>query len=106
MTIDPLTDEIFTLTAAAKRLPRLRKGRPVHPSTIWRWALTGIRGIRLETMMIGGVRVTSANALRQFIHALSERKLGPTGQSPAKKSSGAGDCDTALNTELDRLGIR
>ena len=66
MAIDPLSEPTLSLTQAARRLPRLRAGRPVHPSTVWRWALTGLRGIRLETVLVGGVRVTSEAALRRF----------------------------------------
>jgi hypothetical protein len=46
-----------------------------HPSmtTWWRWWKKGIRGILLETIVIGGRRYTTAAALQRFVEALSER---------------------------------
>jgi len=46
---------------------------PSHPhtSTIVRWALRGVRGHRLETVVIGGRRYTSVEAIERFISALS-----------------------------------
>jgi hypothetical protein len=73
MTIDPFAEEVFPLAQGAARLPQLRRGRPVHPSTLWRWASCGLRGVVLETVFLGGVRVTSTNALRRFFRALHQR---------------------------------
>ena len=42
------------------------------PATRWRWALRGIRGVRLETLKIGRVRYTSVEALHRFIAAVTE----------------------------------
>ena len=58
--------EILSFTAAAKKLPRLRANRPVHPSTIWRWATCGIRGIRLETTRLGGITVTLCGGTKAY----------------------------------------
>ena len=44
-------------------------GRRVHPSTVHRWRLRGARSIRLETLLVGGARVTSEEALSRFFHA-------------------------------------
>lgn len=62
------TDELLTLNAAAKRLPKGRTGKPVHVATLHRWASAGgLSGIRLETVKVGGVRYTSAEALERFV---------------------------------------
>jgi hypothetical protein len=71
MSIDPLQKNTLTLAQAAKQLPSLRKGRPISSSTLWRWALRGLRGVRLTTAKIGGVRVTTEDALREFFAKLS-----------------------------------
>jgi hypothetical protein len=70
--IDPSTETPLTLSQAAKTLPHLRRDRPVHSSTLWRWAKHGIRGHRLEVMMVGGTACTSAAALQRFFAKLSE----------------------------------
>jgi hypothetical protein len=71
MPISPMTEELLPFVAAARRLPSLRAGRPVAPSTLWRWASVGVRGVRLETVCVGGVRCTSVEALQRFIRELS-----------------------------------
>lgn len=59
--IDPDTEELISLTAAAKGLPN-------RPSvvTLWRWRSRGINGYTLETILIGGRRYTSKQALARF----------------------------------------
>ena len=41
----------------------------VHPSTIHRWRLRGARGVKLETLLVGGTRYTSLEALNRFFAA-------------------------------------
>lgn len=59
--IDIKNEQLLTLSEAANTLP----SRP-HSSTIHRWRLRGIRGQRLETLLIGGRRYTSVEALGRF----------------------------------------
>lgn len=44
-------------------------GRRIHPSTIHRWRLRGARGVKLETLLVGGTRYTSSEALNRFFAA-------------------------------------
>lgn len=44
-------------------------GHGIHPSTLHRWRQRGIRGVRLETLLIGGARYTSTEALSRFFAA-------------------------------------
>ena len=62
--IDPVTETLETLAEAARSLP----SRP-HPSTLHRWRLRGIRGVKLDTILIGGRRYTSREALQRFFAA-------------------------------------
>jgi hypothetical protein len=71
--IDPLKEETLNFSRASRRVPSLRKDRPVAPSTLWRWAKIGVRGIRLETVKIGGTTCTSLEALRRFFAALNNQ---------------------------------
>jgi hypothetical protein len=93
--IDPLTETVVPFAEAARRLPRLRRDRPVSPATLWRWASSGLRGVRLETCRVGGTRCTSLEALARFFAALEGRKvsLAPA-HTPGK-----------VEAELDRIGI-
>lgn len=66
-------EEVFALRHAAKYIPSGRlEGKAAHHSTLYRWASTGIGGVVLETVMIGGIRFTSKAALMRFI----ERRNG------------------------------
>lgn len=63
---DLLRESIITMSEAARRLPIRRRGKPLHVNTLHRWAHKGCRGVVLETVMIGGSRCTSVEALRRF----------------------------------------
>jgi hypothetical protein len=69
--IDTIAESIVTLNEAARSLPHRRAGRPVHLSCIYRWSQVGVKGIRLETVQIGGTRCTSREALQRFFDALT-----------------------------------
>jgi hypothetical protein len=76
MAIDPLTEKLRSFAEAAKRLPALRGGKPVNPSTVWRWTTRGVRArdgtlVRLESLKIGGTCCTSDQAVLRFFRALS-----------------------------------
>lgn len=59
-----LSEKLLTLSEARARLP----GRP-DMSTLWRWYQRGVRGVRLETVVVGARRYTSAEALERFLSA-------------------------------------
>ena len=52
--IDIASEHLLTPSEAARGLPRRRRGRPIHVSTIFRWIDRGVRGVRLEAIRIGG----------------------------------------------------
>lgn len=64
MSIDRLTETLLSLSEAAKILP----GTP-HLSTLHRWRLRGVRGVKLETCLVGGRRYTSVEAVDRFLAA-------------------------------------
>ena len=69
--IDPAVEQSFSLTCAATTVPRRRGGKKTHPSTIFRWASRGLKGVVLETIQIGGTKCTSMEALNRFYCRLS-----------------------------------
>lgn len=97
MPIDPLAETTIPLAEAARRLPRLRAGRPVSPATLWRWASHGLRGVRLETVRVGGTTCTSTEALSRFFAALSG-VAAATVPAPSARPGRA-------EAELDAIGI-
>ena len=68
--IDATTEDLLSLSVAAKRVPRLNERR-VHASTIYRWCRRGLHGVRLEYVRIGRRMATSAEALNRFFNALA-----------------------------------
>jgi hypothetical protein len=77
-------EELLTLAELAKRLPRRRQNRPVHPSTVHRWRRPGIAGVRLECLRVGGVWCTSLAAVQRFCERLSRADPRP---SPGQAAS-------------------
>ena len=68
--IDPFKETMLPLAKAARKIP----GRTVSPQTIYRWCSTGIDGIKLETLVIGGRMQTSLESLTRFFAAVTEAK--------------------------------
>jgi len=69
--IDFREERIFPLGQAPREAPPRRPGKPLHKSTFHRWATIGCKGVRLETLQVGGTRCTSAEALQRFFDRLS-----------------------------------
>ena len=66
--IDVSRAELIPISDAAAEVP----GRGVHRSTIYRWVIKGINGVKLESVKRGGGRFTSREAIVRFIAANSE----------------------------------
>lgn len=71
MPIDYQNESILTFSQAARSLPGT-----THISTIHRWRLRGIRGVKLESCLIGGNRYTSKEALHRFVNATTKAADG------------------------------
>jgi len=98
---DPVADddEHLTLPEAAKSLP----GRP-HLSTLHRWRLRGVRGVRLQTELIGGRRYTTRRWLREFRAATTA--AGDPHAAPATAPTRDRERSIrAAEAELDAAGI-
>lgn len=61
----------IAVNKAAAHIP----GRP-HVSTVWRWVLNGVRGIKLETFVVGCQRFTTKEAIERFITATTAKANG------------------------------
>lgn len=84
--IDFTSERVLTLEEAVA-LPMLRKRGgevPKTPSTIFRWIRKGLRGIRLESALRGGIRVTSEEALARFFERVTTARDGQEPVSPPR----------------------
>src|SRR5687767_5031064 len=96
--LDPLEADL-NLADAAKLVP----GRPCH-MTLWRWMTRGIKGIRLDSVIVAGVRRTNREALRRFLQATTDAADGvrtPRTKSPKARQK---SIDEAIE-ELEEAGI-
>jgi hypothetical protein len=99
--IDLASETIISLSEVPKHLPA-KRGRRFHLATIYRWAQCGLRGVRLETLRLGGSRVTSVEALQRFAERLTNPAAGDAdGRTDARRERAA----EAVEAQLDRLGI-
>jgi hypothetical protein len=65
MAIDIFNEELLKLSKIPANLER-RTSERLNVSTVYRWINRGIAGIRLETILVGGCRYTSTQALNRF----------------------------------------
>lgn len=67
-----MTENSYIGLNTARKLPSLlRDGNRPDLSTLWRWAMRGCRGQRLQTWFIGGRRVTTEAAVNDFLARLA-----------------------------------
>jgi hypothetical protein len=67
--IDPTSDDLRPLSHLARKIPNRRGGDGINVATLWRWAQSGVRGTRLRTTMVGGIRMASEADVAQFFAA-------------------------------------
>jgi hypothetical protein len=85
-------------------LSQIAKKAKCSIATAWRWALYGIRGVRLESWLKGGRRFSSAAALQRFNDRLNANSDAVARQGKSiEKSGGMPLADT--DKFLDDAGI-
>ncbi len=67
--IDTIREQLLPLADVPAYHQSRGLGRRVHKSAVYRWAIAGADGIRLETVKIGGMKVTSAEAIQRWVEA-------------------------------------
>jgi len=82
-------EQVMTLVEAAGWLER-RFGRRPNVATIWRWAIKGLRGVRLQTIALGRYRYTTERAIEQFIDQTSV-VIAPHEDAPLASTRAAGE---------------
>lgn len=76
------------LSEVGRRLPSFRNNKPVHPATITRWILEGVRlqdgsRLKLAAKRLPGGWVVSDEAVAEFIDRLTRDRAGePATSSP------------------------
>ena len=93
--IDPTAEELITLAAACKLLPKRRRGKRPHVSCLYRWASAGLNGIVLETIQVGSTKCTSREAVARFLTRLTQHR----GHAPSISDSSRAVADARLTAE-------
>lgn len=99
MSINLTTETPITLAKAAQTLP----GGAVHVSTIHRWRMKGVRGVRLETFLRGGIRYTTDEAIERFFAATTAAADGDA--TPVRTSRQRERDISQAEAELEAAGI-
>jgi hypothetical protein len=98
MSIDVQSETLLTLCEARTAFPG---GKRLALATLHRWRLHGVRSVRLETLLIGGLRYTSREAIARFIQAQNADESPTPAVTPAQRTRQA----KAAQQELARAGI-
>lgn len=77
--IDIQAETVLSFAEATDHLPRRRGRRKPHVTTLYRWAQRGCRGVKLETIQVGGTKCTSLEALQRFFDRLAGTSDEPAG---------------------------
>lgn len=97
MAIDVDTEDIITLGEACRLVPP----HGIAPCTMARWIQRGVRGVVLETVIIGGRRLTSREAISRFFASQNEADSPARGITPGQRQRQS----QAARRELEKLGI-
>ncbi len=93
------SEQLLSLQQAAELLP----GTPAL-STLHRWRQLGVRGVKLETCLIGGKRYTSTQALQRFTDAVTAAVDGVNREKGGSRQVCESNDD--VSRQLDYLGLK
>jgi len=66
-----LSEDVISIAEARDELTPIL-GVRLDRTTLWRWTMRGVGGVRLEHLRIGGRVVTSKQAITRFVAARSQ----------------------------------
>lgn len=104
MAIDYENESIITLGEACRAFPP----NGVSDATMARWIQRGVKVkslgafIKLETLLIGGRRTTSREAIARFIAAQNAAEVPAAAITPTQRRKQS----EAARTELERMGVK
>ena len=106
MTIDIHRETLVAIKKIPDHVPRnSRSGKKVNLATAWRWQQRGCRGIRLESILVGGQRYTSLEALQRFAEATTAVADGSSPTDASTTPAAARKAHEKACRELDDAGI-
>jgi hypothetical protein len=99
-------ETLISLAQAATRFPGHRGAKRLHPATLTRWILNGVKAIdgrrvKLEALRFGSRWLTSEPALQRFADSLS---TPPTDGTPTRTPSVRQTASNHADAELRAMG--
>ena len=74
--MNTIKNETLVSFKEATRLIPTGNGRRVNCSTVWRWAMKGVKGVKLEYVCYGRAMFTTKDALERFANEVAEARMG------------------------------
>jgi hypothetical protein len=96
---------VFPLADTPDHVPLRRGGKRLHPHTAFGWAKGRLRGVRLETIRVGGSLCTSAEALQRFFERLSALDSGAEAEPAPRSPVQRGRAIAKARAQLAKLGV-
>ena len=78
---------------------RRPNGRSVSLKTVYRWTGTGVRGVQLRSLRVGGQVCTTETWIREFLEAMNvnpiatNREVPPPARDPDRRSRAEDELD-------------
>ncbi len=89
--IDHENEDLIPFEACGQLIP----GRPTR-CTLYRWSFKGIRGAKLESLVVGHKRFTSREAVGRFIAAMNAGQTPAPAFTPSQRRRQAETADRLL----------
>lgn len=97
MSIDVDAEDLIPFCEARTAFPG---GKRLSLATLHRWRLHGVRGTKLETCLVGGMRYTSAQAIRRFFAAQNAVESPTSSFTPSQRQKQAEAANKILTEAL------
>jgi hypothetical protein len=94
-------ESLLSLAQAAARFPGHRGAKRLHPATLTRWILAGVKGldgrrVKLDAVRVGARWLTSEAALQRFADALVGSSESAPPRSPTERQTASARADAEL----------
>ena len=100
--IDTQHETLLALADVPSLIPIRRGKKRPHVSCIYRWCTRGLRGVKLESIQVGGTCCTSREALQRFFERLTAVRDGDA--APQRTVGQRRTAVDRANTELEKAG--
>lgn len=91
---------LIPLSEVPRHLPKRGKKR-IHVSTVFRWAIHGVAGVKLRTVRMGRQKCTTEQWLMEFAEEIAQTEIAQTASTDEAQPP-----ETKTEAILARHGLR